>query len=54
MFFCILCTTGLHADHVLPTILAGQAVGLRGDTPQSDPGQQGGRPALGARHLLPQ
>lgn len=46
--------TGLHADHVLPAVLERQEAGLRGDPPQPDPGQQGGRPALGPRHLLPQ
>lgn len=49
-----LCLPGLHVDHVLPTILAGQASGLPRDPSQPDPGQQGRRPAVGPRHLLPQ
>ena len=51
--FSSVCLTGLHADHVFPTVLEGQTSSLHRDPPQLDPGQQGRRPALGPRHLLP-
>lgn len=37
-YLCPLCFVGLHADHVLPTVLEGQAPGLPGDPAQPDLG----------------
>lgn len=45
---------GLHADNVLPAGLARQATVLLRDPAQPDLRQQGGWPALGPRHVLPQ
>lgn len=50
----LLASTGLHLDHVFPTVLEGQASSLPRNPPQPDAGQQGRRPTLGPRHLLPQ
>lgn len=54
IFLVVFFSVGLHVDHVLPTVLEGQATGLHGDSPQPDAGQPSGRPALGARHVLPE
>lgn len=47
-------SVGLHIDHVLPTVLEGQTSRLHRNPPKLNSGQQGRRPALGPRHLLPQ